>query len=321
MFKKIFLSLTLAVCLLSPSLVSSQVALAVQDAPLIEQQGVNLLESFETGTGLKVKSDAKYKYDTRVPGASNIVNMTNSIIGLLKYAAFGLMLLFVAISITEMIAGGDEIKDIYDKNKSYAVSLIVAIVIILTAEFLFNEVFSFGAQELLSSPAAAKAAAAKASAEILGIARIFEMLAGAIAVLMFVMAGINLTVNAIDEGAVEKAKKQIGYGALGVLVIIFAETVVQGVLYADTKNIDAQAARELMVSLTNFTSGVVVTLSLLAFFYAGYLYVFRGIEDSAEKIKKTLTGAVAGILIAAAAFGIVNTVVSLDTTNTIEQRQ
>jgi len=138
------------------------------------------------------------------------------------------------------------------------------------------------------------------------------MIAGALAVMMFVFAGVNLTANAVDENADEKAKKQIQYGIYGLIVIMLSETLVKRVLFVNESSIDSGAAKEILVSLTNFASGVVTTISLVAFFYAGYLYVFNGIEESGDKIKTTIKGAVVGILLSAAAFAIVNTLVTLD---------
>jgi len=320
MFKKFFLSLVLlSAVLLGPSALSPafNADVAMASNPRIEKKTLDFFKAVEKETGLQTRSDANYDRDVRAVGVSNIVNLLNAIIGIMKYLAYGLLLLFATIAIVQMIAGGDDIADSYEKNKGYLINAVMAVGIILTADVIFNEVFQLGDQNFVSSTQGAKTAASRFSAEIGGITSFIEMISGALAVMMFVFAGFNLTINAVDENAGEKAKKQIQYGGMGLMVILIAETLVKRVLFADSASIDAGAAKELIVSLTNFAAGFITTVSLLAFFYAGYLYVFKGIEDSGDKIKKTITGAVAGILIAAAAFGIVNTVVTLDTTDVL----
>jgi hypothetical protein len=321
MFKKFLLSLAFISCLygglsgLNLQEVQSETAFASN--PKIEKKTLDFFKAIEKETGLQTRSDANFDGDVRAAGVSNVVNLLNAIIGIMKYLAYGLLLLFATIAIVQMIAGGDDISDSYEKNKGYLINAVMAVGIILTADVIFNDVFQMGSQNFASSTQGAKAAASRLSAELGGITNFIEMISGALAVMMFVFAGFNLTINAVDENASEKAKKQIQYGVMGLLVILVAETLVKRVLFAESSTIDAAAAKELIVSLTNFTAGFITTVSLLAFFYAGYLYVFRGIEDSGDKIKQTITGAVSGILIAAAAFGIVNTVITLDTTDVL----
>ena len=320
MIKQFFLSLVLLSAVfvgpsaLSPAL-NADVAMASNQK--IEQKTSDFFKAVQQETGLRTRSGSNFDNDVQTKGVSNIINFINAIIGILKYAASGLMLFFVTLTIVQMIAGGDEASDAYDKNKGYLVNMVIAVGIILTADVVFNEVFQMGSQNFASSTQGAKAAAARFSAEIAGITNFIEMISGALAVMMFVFAGFNLTINAVDENAGDKAKKQIQYGSMGLIVILLSETLVKRVLFKDSASIDSAAAKELIVSLTNFLSGFITTVSLLAFFYAGYLYVFKGIEDSGDTIKKTITGAVTGILIAAAAFGIVNTVVTLDTTDVL----
>jgi len=280
--------------------------------PKIESKVTDFFKTVERESGLELRSDARFDADRKTPGLSNIVNIINLIIGLLKYIASGLMILFVTIAIVQMISSGDSISETWDKNKTYFANLLIAVGIILLVDVLFNDVFTLGPDNFLKSTASAKAAAGRLASQLTGITNILEMVAGAMSVFMFVLAGVNLTANAVDENAGDKAKKQIQYGIAGLLVIMLAETVVKDVLFVNQNSLDSGAAKQLLVGLTNFASGVVTTISLLAFFYAGYLYVFKGIEDSGDKIKSSIKGAITGILLSAAAFAIVNTLVTLD---------
>jgi len=295
------------------SLVGSQLdqSRLIASNPKIERKVLDFFKEVEKETGLETRSDASFSSDKRTPGLNNIVNIINAIISLMKYVTGGLIFLFVTISLVQMITSGDA-EEVWGKNKSYFANLVIAVVIILLTDTLFNDVFNLGGSSFLSSEANAKAAAGRLAAELGGITNIIEMIAGALAVMMFVFAGVNLTANAVDENADEKAKKQIQYGIYGLIVIMLSETLVKRVLFVNESSIDSGAAKEILVSLTNFASGVVTTISLVAFFYAGYLYVFNGIEESGDKIKTTIKGAVVGILLSAAAFAIVNTLVTLD---------
>jgi hypothetical protein len=81
----------------------------------------------------------------------------------------------------------------------------------------------------------------------------------------------------------------------------------------DGSQFDVNAANRLIVTFTNFISGFIAIAALLSLLYAGFMYIFQpSNEDNAGRIKNAIIGAVVGIIIAAGAFAVVNTVIELE---------
>ncbi|MEK7085491.1 MAG: hypothetical protein AAB953_00560, partial [Patescibacteria group bacterium] len=62
-----------------------------------------------------------------------------------------------------------------------------------------------------------------------------------------------------------------------------------------------------------YISGFIAIFAFATLFYGGYRYVVSGGEDEVkEKVKKTIFGAVMALILALAAFAIVNTLVKFE---------
>ena len=90
MFKKFFLSIVLlSAVLVSPSALSPafNADVAMASNPRIEKKTLDFFKAVEKETGLQTRSDANFDGDVREVGVSNIVNLLNAIIGIMKYLA------------------------------------------------------------------------------------------------------------------------------------------------------------------------------------------------------------------------------------------
>ncbi|MCC7432253.1 hypothetical protein IT412_01880, partial [Candidatus Peregrinibacteria bacterium] len=129
-----------------------------------------------------------------------------------------------------------------------------------------------------------------------------------------IIAAYRLLISRGDSEQLNKAKTQITWAIIGIIVAGLAEIIVFRVLFpAQGSRIpDAAEFAKLIVTMTNFISGFISTIAVIMIIYAGYLYVTSLGGDNLEKAKKILIGAVVGLLISMAAFALVNTFVKVE---------
>jgi hypothetical protein len=317
MLKRFFASIVLVISL---GLVATPLAYAQDESPeadgFFNDSTIEILKSFQDESGFNTFTGNNSPVEGEGNnGIDNITGALNTIIRLVQYVAGGLAVLFLVLTLIQMIASpADKSEEEYNTLKKYLLYIVIGVVIIMSAEVIFRQVLNTAGSGFLSDGNAAQDAAAAGNDLIRGIYNFIQAIVGTIAVVMLVIAGFNLVSNASNEERLDQAKKQIIYACLGLVLIGISELVVKDIIFRDAgTTIGVESGKQLLVQLTNFISGFIATASVLSFFYAGYLYIFSGVgEDNTEKVKKVIIGAVIGIIIAGGAFGIVNTFVELD---------
>lgn len=151
-----------------------------------------------------------------------------------------------------------------------------------------------------------------------GVIGFVQLLLGAGAVMVIVMRGFTLLISSGEEEKVTNAKKHVIYAIIGLAIVGLSEVVVMGVVFPEAGSTlpDTNLAKVLLAKITNYVASFVAILAFISLFYAGYKYVVSGgNEEVNEKVKKSVLGSVIALLLAAGAFGLVNTVVTLDNTD------
>jgi hypothetical protein len=272
-----------------------------------------VLQNIQEATGLPIMGfeTAPGRFDQ--PGLNRVASLAFSALSVVKYIILGITILYMTISLVKIIGKTDVDEDL-DALKKYVGYLVVAIVIVLTADIVFLQVLDLSGGGFLANEEAAKAAASIGAAEVLGIVRVIEALVGSIALVFLIIAGVKLVGNAGNEDVLESAKNQIKYSIAGIILVLISESLVREVFFVrDGSQFDVNAANRLIVTFTNFISGFIAIAALLSLLYAGFMYIFQpSNEDNAGRIKNAIIGAVVGIIIAAGAFAVVNTVIELE---------
>jgi hypothetical protein len=244
-------------------------------------------------------------------GASNITSAVYYTLDFVKLLIGGVAVIQIFITAIQIIIARKKVDDVWSKQKDKLIILVSAFIIIMIADPVVKTVF-FGVQgEVYDSPAQAEAAATAGTELLRGLYNAALMITGVLAVLMIVIAGIKMLVSGGNEEAQTKVKKQITWLAVGLFVLGVAEFVVQEFIFPNkgSEIPDVDKGRNLIVSFTNFASGFVVFASIVVCIYGGYLYVIAvGNEEKTGKAKKTITGAIIAMILAAGAFAIVSTV-------------
>lgn len=248
-------------------------------------------------------------------GADILTSIILFAIDALKYVLGGIAVIFIVIAGIKIIVAGKGIDEAAEKQIDAIKFVIYGLLLVIIADTVVNEVFFGEYGECVASATNAKACAQEGGKLIRGLYTFVEMFVGAIAVLMIVVAGFSLVTSAGDEEKIKKQKTRIGIAIMGILVIGLSELVVKKIIFPEggSKPIDVALGLTLVSKVTSFVSSFIATLSILFIIYGGYLYVANfGNDEVIGKAKKILIGAVAGIFIALAAFGVTQTLTNID---------
>lgn len=142
---------------------------------------------------------------------------------------------------------------------------------------------------------------------------------GSIAVLMVVRNGLRLVTMSESDEALAKDKKNLIYSAIGLVLIIMADTAVNNVFYkldltkppsgsgAEPMVDPVQGVKEI-VGFTNIVVSFVGPLAVLALLIGGGMYITAGgQEEKMNRAKKLIFASIIGIVVIYGAFAIVST--------------
>lgn len=247
--------------------------------------------------------------------ASGITSAIYYAIDFVKYIIGTIAVIMIIISGVRLVTSGKGSEEEAGKQKEQLKYAMIGLIVIIVADQFIKRVF-FGEQgEIFSSKSTLQEAAQSGSELIKGIYSVVAYFCGAIAVLMIVIAGFRYATSGGNEDIMEKAKRQITYAVIGLILVGVAEFGVKNIFFPEqgSKVPDVEQGKRLIVNLTNFISGFLTTIAAVMYVYAGYIYVTAfGNEDATGKAKKVIIGATIGLLLAMAAFGIVNTTIKLE---------
>lgn len=250
------------------------------------------------------------------PGANAITSAIFYAEDFAKYIMGAIAVMTIIISGVRLVtAGGKGIEEESKKQKDHLKYAIIGLVIIIVADQFVQQVFFGQSGEIFGSESTLQEAATAGSEQIRGIYEVVAYISGALAILMIVIAGFRYLSSGGNEEKMKKAKDQIIYAAVGLMLIGIAEFAVKDVLFPQqgTQLPDVEKTKLLIINITNFISGFMTTVAAVMYIYGGYIYVTAfGNEEATGKAKKIIIGATVGLLLAMAAFAIVNTTVKLE---------
>lgn len=266
-------------------------------------QGGEILPGFST-TG---HAEASYEQ-----GASNITSAILFVVDLFKYLIGTVAVLVLIISGIRLVTAGKNIEEIAQSQKENIKYAIIGLGVIVVADTMIQQVF-FGEQgEVLRSEADVQLAAERGTEQLKSIYSLMAYFAGSVAIFMIIYAGIRLVTAGGQEEVTNKMKKVITWAIIGLMLIGVAEFVVKDIVFPEqgARLTDPDQAARLIVMVTNFVSGFVATIAIAMYMYGGFLYVTAGgQEDNTGKAKKVFMGATIGLVLALAAFALVNTLI------------
>jgi len=247
-------------------------------------------------------------------GADIIVAALQRFLDFFKLIITPVAILFIVVMGIRMVTAGKDNEEVLTQSKNFISYALQGLIVIFMADSLISVFFGAEGEVLRGGESGAQEFGRRTSTLFQGVYGLVEMVIGSIAVFMLVTAGMRYVIGSASDDQVGKAKKQITWALIGLFVVGVSEFAVKKILFQDQgTKLGLEEAKQLLVQVTNFTAGTIGTLSFIFLLYAGYLYTI-GVqnEDNVVKAKKIILGAFIGIVLALAAFAIVNTVVGLD---------
>lgn len=306
-WKQFLAPLTLFVCMMSMVLMVVVPANAQGVSDIIRGIGdTSKLPGYETAghAGASIE-----------PGATGITSAILYVVDFVKYIMGTIAVITIIISGIKLVTAGKGGEEEIGKQKEHIKFAVIGLVVIIVADQFVQRVF-FGAQgEIFGSKSTLQEAGSAGSDLVRGIYSVMAYFSGAVAILMIVIAGFRYITSGGNEDNMAKAKRQITYAVIGLMLIGVAEFAIKDVIFPKQGSTvsDVEAGKKLIISITNFISGFLTTIAAVMYIYAGYIYVTAfGNEEATSKAKKIIIGATVGLLLAMAAFGIVNTTVKLE---------
>lgn len=249
------------------------------------------------------------------PGADLLTTLVFQAIDFIKLLLGTIAVIFVIISGVRLVTSGDKAEEVFQKEKQAMRMIIYGLVLVIIADDLVLKVFFGDYGECITSASNAKDCAKVGSSLVKGLYSLGLSLMATIAVFVIVLSAFQIITAFGKDEDMDKEKKRIGMAVIGLIIAGIGEFVVKGIVFPEsgTKTIDIEQAKKLVLMVTNFVAAFIGAGAFIMFFYAGYLYVAAaGNEEQTGKAKKILLSAVIGILIALAAYGLVNTVTNIE---------
>lgn len=258
-------------------------------------QHPDALQYDATGTGVgRIGSVAFFTFD--------LVKLAMSTIAVVIIIYLGLKLIFV----------GSSEESLGKIKKGLGIS-ILGLIVIQLADVMVNKVF-FGTEgQLLENKSTAEEMAKAGVDQVRGLVGFIQLALGAIAVLVLIINGIKIIVAGGEEEERKKSLKNVGVALGGLIVVLVSEVLIKGFVSPKDGTMlpSTDVAKGLIVMFTNFISGFVALIAFVVLIYAGYLYVVAGGEEQTQdKVKKLITGAILGIVLAFGAYAITNTLIT-----------
>jgi hypothetical protein len=255
--------------------------------------------------------------DYEYPGVDIAGSTAYFLMDFFKYLMSGIAIIMIVVIAIKLVVGGSSEETATKAKKGLGVA-IVGLILIQLADVIVKKIF-FGDQgQVLEDLTSAKEFASEGTSQIRGIVGFVEILLGAIAVLVIIINGIRIMVSGGEEEGRKKAIKNIGYAAGGLVLVGLSELIVKGFIFPNqgSELPSIGVGKSIFVMITNFISGFIAVIAFVMLLYAGYLYVVAGSEEnSKEKVKKLITGAVIGLVVALGAYAITNTLIKFEEPN------
>ncbi len=314
--KKLFLTFILALSLCLPMAATASAAGTTYEDILnnfqenVADESQNVQDGAEGITLPAFNSTS----DNTEEGSDVIVAGIRRFLDFFKLMVTPIAVFVTVIMGVRMVAAGQENEEVLSQSKNFIKYAIEGLIVIFVADSVVNVIFGAEGEIFRGGEVGAQEFATRTSNLFKGVYTLGQTVLGSIAVFMLMTAGMRYVIGSTSDDEIGKAKNQIQWALVGLFVVGVSEFVVKDILFKNYgQKLGLDAAKELFVSLTNFVAGTMGTLAFIMMIYAGFLYLTASQnEDNTGKAKKIIFAALIGIVIAVSAFAITNTFVNLD---------
>ena len=258
------------------------------------------------------------------PEGNNAVQMTQNLAGKifdnLRYIIGAVAILMIVVSgVKLVVSGGNE--ETYTKQSMAIIYGVLGLFFIALAGELAN-IFSVDNGGFIKDPNVAVQRSRLFTRTVEIVITFIKYIIGSVSVTFIIRDSLRLIFKGDEEEELGKAKKNIFYGILGLIVIMMASPVINNVFFKiDTSQFQgvnavrpgintAQLVQQIS-GATNIAAALAGPLALLSFVIGGIMYIFAaGNEETLGKAKKIMLWSSIGILTIYGAFAIVSLFIS-----------
>ena len=273
MIKKILTTLVVSVLIT----LSAPFAFA-EDAPVEGMQTVS--QSFDeisndsglqefTTTGIHPDAPADYAN----PGIDSVSSPILFAIDMMRLILGTIAVVVIIIAAVRQIFNPTE--EQATESKRLLIWGTIGLVLVMLADTFVKRMFFGENGEIFEDPATANEFADQSVAQIRGLVGFINLFIGFIAVAVIIFRGITLMAVQQEEEALTKAKNQIIWAIVGLLVIGLSELVVRGILFpvGGERLPDVELAKRLIVNIVNYISGIIGFIAFVLMLYTLYRYI------------------------------------------------
>ncbi len=250
-------------------------------------------------------------------GESQVNTVILTVVKALKILMLGLSILFVALAGVSMImAQGDETA--LTDQKRHLLYAVVGLALILVIDRFVEVIYGVpGATKTLTT------FDFQFSDEVLGIVSYLKSLLAIIAVAMIILSGARMLFSFGEEEKLTQQRKVVLWVAAGVILVLVDKVIVENIFSATVRplaeNPNAPSVISqgsvaniiaLFATIAKFALGFAGLLALAALLYGAALFITNYASDEqADKGKKIIKSALAGLVIILSAFAVISTLI------------
>lgn len=136
----------------------------------------------------------------------------------------------------------------------------------------------------------------------------FLILIGTLATIFLVYAGVIYISSSGNEEQASRAKRQVLYAVIGIILALSANIILNAVINRDALTIVA-----LVDPFINMALALISTIAAISLIYAGTVYITStGDIEESNRARRQILYSILGLVVAGAAYTIVNVVVTTD---------
>ncbi|MBU1992254.1 pilin [Patescibacteria group bacterium] len=243
-------------------------------------------------------------------------------VGIFKYIMVAIAILMIVVSGLRMVIAQGEEEAITNNKKSLIVGIIGLVIISASSEI--GEILRFDSAKggPIGNPNETLARVVNFDKSVRVVITFIKYTVGSLAVLMAIKSGLVLVTQGSSEEDMTKEKKTLGISALGLILIVFADTLIRKVFYKiDTTAypgvegvkpaLDPYRGVQEIVGITNFVVTFISPIAVLIFIIGGIMYLTAADnEERGTKAKRMMIAALVGIIVIYGAFALVSTFIT-----------
>jgi hypothetical protein len=306
-------SFLLAALLISGALVTTQII-----SPALTHAQFSNLDKIGEAAGLPTEKNFLPRGVTASSdaGINHLEGIILTVVDLVKYFIYSIAIFLALFQGFKLIVAGKDIDSFQEEAKKNAKYSIMAILIVFIADQAIRRFFFPDSGAIFeNSGANIELYSQEGIAQIRSLSRIAEYVASAFAMVVLIISGVGMALSSGSEETFKKHQTRILWALAGLLIVGIAEFVILDVIFPEAGTVLPNIGKGMLLlkKFINFMAGFISTIAFLIILYGGYLYVFGGIaEDNLAKAKKAFVAGVAGIILAAAAFGVTSSLIKTE---------